>query len=426
MQRRSMAIRVLAQTEETSESGRTGESRRRPGGRGGASGPNSGRTWFGEPKSAVWIILTAVVLIGGGRKLRWAWRARKAVARLGEPGVTPEQIEAVAEFGRAGAWELLRIFSSAESEPRRLAAGRALARLWHDDQLVSEEEQAVLRRGYSVTWKARRRYPRSLHARIPISVSYEVPFLADDGRHVGPNDVQWSHRVLGARRAALEEFSPWTPGRGQLAFSIIPDDFLTNGPHRLVLQTRVRPAGLSSSWEIELPHVPFNFEFDPILRLDAILALPDAVRDETIARDIQLEAVSGAHGVPASHLPLGGEWILRNPPRLSVATPLPSDLAHALSIEFEATPGNFPAGSLILSGQGLPHRDSSAVEPIVRRFDLGPVLPLPVGVIERPGVRRMRLRLVADPELGWADPDVRSVWPGEMTTGWVEAEIVRL
>ncbi len=257
-------------------------------------------------------------------------------------------------------------------------------------------------------------------------MSYEIPFLADDGRHVGPNDLEWSHRVLGARRAALEEFSPWAAGRGHLVFSIIPDDFPTNGPHRLVLQTRVRPTGLSSSWEIELPHVPFSFEFDPILRLDAILTLPDADRDETISHAIKLAAVFGRTDEPARHVPLGGEWILRNPPRLCVATPLPSDLAHVLSIELDGTPGHFPAGSLILSGQGLPHPGPDQVELIVRRFDLGPVPPMPVGAIERPGVRRMRLRLKADPEFGWADPDVRSVWPGEMETNWVEAEIVRL
>jgi hypothetical protein len=38
----------------------------------------------------------------------------------------------------------------------------------------------------------------------------------------------------------------------------------------------------------------------------------------------------------------------------------------------------------------------------------------------------MRAWLHADPELGWADPEVRSVWPGEMATNWVEVEIVRL
>jgi hypothetical protein len=426
MQRRGTPQPVLGQREGSPDPAGADESSRRPVGRVAESGPSRSRTWFREPKAAVWLVLAAVVLIGGGRRLRWAWRARKAVAHLEKPGATPEQIEAVAEFGRAGAWELLRIFSSGESDACRIAAGRALARLWRDDQLVAEEEQAVLRRGFSVTWSARRRYPRSLHAAIPISVVYEVPFLPEDGHHVGPNDLEWSHRVLGARRAALEEFTLWTAGPGRFGFSIIPDDFPTNGPHRLVLQVRVRPVGLSSSWEIELPHVPFTFEFDPILRLEAILTLPDTHRDESIARAINLEPVSSAPDLPAARLPLGGEWILRNPPRLAVTTPLPCDLAHGLSMEFDGTPGRFPAGSLIVSGQGLPHREPSDAGTTGRRLDLGPVQPIPAGVIERPGLRRMRVRLVADPELGWADPDVRSVWPGEMTTNWVEAEIVRL
>ncbi len=402
------------------------ESPRRPAGRGGGSQARPRRNWFSEPKSAVWMVLAAVVIIGGGRRLRWALRAQRAVARLGDPDATPEQIEAVAEFGRSGAWELLRIFSSAESpEPRRMAAGRALTHLWKDDQLVAEEEQAILRRGYAVTWRARRRYPRALHVEIPIAVTIEVPFLIEDAGHVGPDHLEWSHRILGARRAALEEFSPWKAGPGNVAFSIIPDDFPTNGPHRLVLQSRVRPRGLSSSWEIALPHEPFNFEFDPVLRPDAILNLADAVRDETMARAIRLEPIAIEGDEPTGHLPLGGEWILRNPPRLAVSTRLPCDLAHTIAIEFDGTPGQFPGRPLIVSGQGLPPGKLGDAETIVRRFDLGPVSPLPDGVIERPGVRRMRLHLTADPGLGWADPDVRSVWPGSTETNWVDVEIIR-
>jgi hypothetical protein len=59
------------------------------------------------------------------------------------------------------------------------------------------------------------------------------------------------------------------------------------------------------------------------------------------------------------------------------------------------------------------------------RFPLGSVEPLPEGAIERPGTRRLRARLVADADRGWADPDVRSVWPGVIETGWVEAEVIR-
>ena len=373
----------------------------------------------------MWIVLASAVIIGGGRKLLWAWRARKSVGRLGDPEVTPAEIEAVAEFGRSGAWELLRIFSSTDSEPRRHAAGRALTRLWRDDQLVSEEEQAILRRGFSATWKARRRYPRSLHVEFPIEVRIDVPFLIEDARHIGPDDLEWSHRVLGARRAAMEEFSSWKAGPGHVSFSIIPDDFPTNGPHRLVLQSRVRPRGLTSYWEIELPHVPFHFEFDPVLRLDAILTLVDAARDELVSRAIRLEPISLDGESQATYLPLGGQWMLRNPPGLAVSTPLPCDLAHTISIEFEGSPATFPAGSLIVSGQGLPRQDAESAGSIVRRFDLGPLPPLPDGIIERPGIRRIRVRLDADAGLGWADPDIRSVWPGHTETNWVEVEIVR-
>jgi hypothetical protein len=228
--------------------------------------------------------------------------------------------------------------------------------------------------------------------------------------------------VVGARRAALEEFSPWKPGHGDVAFTIIPDDFPTNGPHRLILQARVRTANLADSWEIELPHVPFQFDFDPVLRLDAILTLSDAVRDEVMARAIRTEIATDD---PPRLLPLGGEWVLRNPPRLVVETPLPADLAHAVSIEFEGTPGRFSAGSLVLSGQGLAQRGGSPDPAVIHRVDLGPIAALPDRTIERPGLRHVRIHLAADPQIGWADPGVRSVWPGEVATNWVEAEIIR-
>jgi len=414
---------VWAQAEGPVEPGQAGEGPRPAGRR--ASGTGAGRSWLSEPKAAVWIALAVALLIGGGRKLLLAWRARKAIARLEEPNVTAEEIEAVAEHGRAGVGELLRIFSTSESEPRRQAAGRALARLWLLDQLVAEEEKAVVRRGYNVTWNARRRYPRALRAEIPIVVTYDVPFLQNDGRHVGPANLEWSHRVMGARRAALEEFSPWTAGGGRVACSIFPGDFETNGPHRLVLQTRVRTAGLTDSWAIDLPQVPFHFEFDPVLRLDAILTLADATRDESIAGAIRLEPVVADDGEPARYLPLGGEWTMRNPPRVAVATPLAADLAHAISIEFEGLSGRFPAGRLILSGQGIARLGSTEAEPVIRRFELGPISSLPPAVIERPGVRRARILIEADLDRGWADPDIRSIWPGQTETNWVEVEIVR-
>ncbi len=423
MQQGSRAGPIWAQTQGAIEPDDNGAPARRP--RDRASDAVAGRRWLSEPKTAVWFALAAAVLIGGGRKLSAWWQARKAVLRLGEANVTSEEIEAVAEHGRAGVYELLRIFSSSVSEPPRLAAGRALARLWLLDQLVAEEEKAVVRRGYTVTWSARRRYPRALRGEIPITVAYGVPFLEAGTQRVGPANLEWSHRVLGARRAAIEEFSPWVPGPGRVAFTIFPGDFETNGPHRLVLQTRIRTAGLTDSWELEPPHEPFNFEFDPILRLDAILTLPDATRDESVARAIRLEPAAGGDRDKVTYLSLGDEWTLRNPPQVAVALPLPCDLAHAISIELEGIAERFRGGFLLLSGQGLPRQNSAKDNAVIRRFDLGPVEPLARGLIDRPGQRRMRIWLEAALDSGWADPDVRSIWPGRTQTDWVDVEVVR-
>lgn len=403
--------------------GQDPEASRRPPGRGTASPPR--RRWLNEPKAVIWLALAVAVLLGGGRRLIAWWQARRAVARLDAPDVTPAEIEAVAEYGRTGVYDLLRIFSSAPSEQARQAAGRSLARLWLLDQLVAEEEQAVVRRGFTVTWNARRRYPRLLKTEIPIAVAYEVPFLDESGRRVDPKNLEWSHRVLGARRVTLEEFSPWSPGAGRVVFTIFPSDFETNGPHRLVLQARVRTVGLTDSWEIEPPHVPFLFEFDPILKLDAILTLPDATRDELFARAIRLEPASVAAGENSTYVPLGAQWALHDPPRLALTLPLPCDLAHEISIEIQGVAGRFAGGSLVVSGQGLSRQGSPAAEVVVRRFDLGPIaIPAPEA-LERPGTRSMRLWLEAAPDRGWADPDVRSIWPGQLQTNWVDIEIVR-
>jgi hypothetical protein len=377
---------------------------------------------------AIWIALGGALVLGGGRKFLASWRARRAIAKLAFADVTAQEIELVADHGRAGVWELLRVFSAPGTTPdQQAAAGRALARLWLKDELVAEEEQAVVRRGFTVTWKARRRYPRALRSEIPIVVSYDVPFLHDDGAGVGPANLEWSHRVIGARRAALEDFSAWKPGRGQVAFTIVPGDFESKGPHRLVLQTRVRTAGLSGRWEIEPPHIPFQFEFDPSLRIESMLTLPDEARGELIAHALKLEPSFSGHGEPSRYLIVDKEWALRNPPCLAVSTPLPCDLAHAIFMELDGVPGRLPAGRIILSGQGTvqPGSESAAPSLHVTRVELSSTASLPHDAIERPGVRRMRLVLEADPASGWADPEIRSIWPGRIETDSVEVEIVR-
>ncbi len=384
-----------------------------------------GRNWLSEPRTTVLIVLGAVVLLGGGRRVWQSWKARRAVARLSEPDVTPEEIESAAQFGRSGLPELFRIFGEPSSPSLREAAGRAISALWAHDQLIAEEEQALVRRGYTVEWIARRRYPRAVRNEIPIRATYGLAFLRPDGPGIKPVDLEWSHRITGARRAALEEYSAWTPGAGRIDFAIVPTDFDTNGPHRLALQTRVRTRGLTDAWQIDLPHIPFNFEFDPRLDVLSLLTLPDEHRAETIASAIRLEKSPSLPDDPSSFVALNQDLMIRNPPQVVIATPIPCDIAHRVSLEFDELPGRFPAGHLLLSGQGQSRTEISATPTAVRAFPIGPIEPIPRELIGNPGNRRIRLWLEADPDRGWTDPDVRSIWPGTLETDWVPVEIVR-
>jgi len=366
----------------------------------------------------VLLILGAVIIGGGGRRLWQARRARRVVGRLDGGGATPAEVLAAADHGRAGLTALFRILGTADDPARRDAAGAALARLWAADEMIPEEEKALVRRGYRVDWRARRRYPRGLRAEVPVAADYGVPFLRDGGPGVGPAHLEWSHRVVGARRASLEVFTPFKPGPGRASFSLVPADFAADGPHKLVLETKVRPVGLTSAWELDLPHVPFSFEFDPRLAVDALLASPDDARASAFDRAVTLRPAPDPDptGRP-DFLPLNGSMALRATPAVEVAGPIPADLAHAVALEFEGVPGWHPAGGLVVLGQG---------PAVVRSVPLALRSPLAADAVDHPGPRRIRARLVADPDRGWADPDARSVWPGTVTTDWVDAEVVRL
>jgi hypothetical protein len=379
--------------------------------------------WLGEPRNAVFTVLAAALVLGGGRRLLLGWRARNAVARLEGSDVTVEAIAQAAEHGRTGLMDLFRLLGTGESEAIRNAAGAAIAELWARDELVAEEEQALVRRGFAVSWRARRRYPRALSRAIPMGVAYGVPFLNEEGPGVRPSDLEWSHRILGTRRASLEAFSPWQAGPGRAQFLLVPDDFRENGPHRLVLQAKVRTKGLSGGWEFELPHMPFSFEFDPRLALEALFAQADDARADAFARSVRLEPAVASETGPSAFLELNAEMALRDPPAIVATTPLPADLAHAVTVEIDGIPGRFSSTELIVADQGrVP--ETTGASPLVR-CPLGPIPGLPAGTVVRPGPTRVRAILTADPDRGWGDPDVRSIWPGTIETNWVDVEVVR-
>jgi hypothetical protein len=364
------------------------------------------------------LALGSVLVLGGGRKWLKTLRGRRAAARLNDLDVTPDEISEAAEYGREGLIDLFRLLGTDTAPARRAAAGRAIAALWKRDDLIAEEEKALVRRGYLVDWKARRRYPRGLVVPVPIRVEFGVPFLRDVAGEVGPNNLAWSYRIMGAERASLEEFSPWTRGAGVAQFEINPTDFATNGPHRLIFQARVKTEAVTDPWELELPHVPFSFELDSILDVDALLTLPDETRGAIVGDAVTLAATDAADET-SRFVPLTESLLLRDPPVLLVRTPLPCDLAHTVHVEFEGVAGAFDAGSIVVSGQGAGASAKVVTHPLM--IDQ----KLPTGAIERPGEIRFRAILTADPQRGWADPEIRSIWPGTITTEWAVARIVR-
>ena len=374
--------------------------------------------YLGDPRTAVLFFLSSALVIGGGRKGLQAIRARRAVAAISGTNPDPGDVEAAGDHGRAGLVDLFRLLTTAEKPAVRDAAGRALARLWRLDDLIAEEEKAVVRRGFVATWHARRKYPRGLHVPITISLDFGVPFLGGEGRGISSEHLHWSYRITGTERAGLEEWSDFRPGPQAVSFEVFPDDFTTLGPHRLVLQARVKTVGLTDAWELDLPHIPFAFEFDPNLAVDALLTLPDDARAAKMAGAITL-AVHESPEPPVERLfPREHDLALRNEPDLVLHNPLPADLAHRLAIEFEGIPGQWAARSVV-------HPAASRQGPGSASIPLGTIADFPAGLIERPGPHRIRAILTADASLGWASPEIRSIWPGAIMTDWVEIRVIR-
>ena len=366
-----------------------------------------------NPRNSVLTALAAALAVGVGRKWLIAARARQAVERLAGPDPSPAEVLAAADHGRAPLLDLFRLLATGKTAEVRRAAGRSLARLWHQDQLIAEEEKAVVARGFAATWRARRRYPRGLSTPIPVGVDYGVSFLEVAPGEVGPVNLLWSHKVVGVDRASLEEFSEWRAGPGSVTFTIMPGDYATDGPHRLVLHARARTSGLTSEWTLDLPQVPLSFDLDGDLAPGSLLATADEARAGAFARSLRLE-VEGP-----SILPIGAEFALRDPPSLVMSLPLPCDLAHRAELEVEGLPGRLPAGVVVVGGQG----ERGQVER--RVLPLTPAGELAADAIDRPGDRRLRLVLTPDPELGWGDPSVRSVWPEPIVTGWATVRVIR-
>ena len=254
---------------------------------------------------------------------------------------------------------------------------------------------------------------------IPIEASYGVPFLVEGGPGVSAVEPGMVAPGPGGRAGrpggALPLGGRAGPGPVRGRPRRLPDP----GPHRLALAARVRVVGLTDAWELELPHIPFSFEFDPILAVEALLTRRRRPRAEAFARSIRLDAPPEPTTRP--RLPR---------PRRRPGPPRPARPGRRHPPALRPGPRAWPSSSRASPAGSAPARWSSAARtraraPATRRFPIGPILGLPPGAIDRPGERRIRAVLTADPDLGWADPDVRSLWPGTLTTDWATVRVIR-
>jgi len=418
--------------------------------------------WLRDPRTGVLIVLGVIAVVGTARKLLQGRRARAMANRLAADQAEPADIAESWRHGREVLIELFRLLTEAQGE-RFEAAGRALARLWAGDQLVAQEEQAVVRRGWRVAWEARRVYPRDLTGPLMVTIRHGLSFLGPAGqtgpRHrpqsseppiVRQDQLEWSFQVAGSRRAGLEVWSPWKPGPPEpIVVPIDPADFPERGPHRLILKVRVRALATRAPretatlnprddetgvvWSIELPHLAHPLEFDPSLRVESILAPADADRAEAIARVLRFDAAEPRRWTESDvadeprFWPISTAWALRDPPRLRVVGPVPRDLAHRVALEFDLPDAPaIPLGRLIALNDADPPPTPESPTPMEHEehFESEPptdrVLP-----IERAGPLRVRAVLTPDPQRAWSVPGVRSLWPETIRTPWVEVEAVR-
>lgn len=375
--------------------------------------------WLTDSRNVVLLVLGAAFVIGGGRRLLANLRSRGAIRRLADPDVTADELLDAAKFGRDAASELARLQASAKPAEIRDAAGRALAKLWAENELVAEEEKAIVVRGAEIEWIGRRRYPRLLQKPIRLAATYRLPFLSEDT--IAPAAIQWSTRVVGADRASLETYSPWHSGPGRVDVEIDPRGKADSGPHRVALQAKVRTNGLSTNWEVELPERPFAFELDPRLNVGALFANEDADDAAQIKCRVQLRTSEAMPAEPR-FVVLPNGLVLRDPPELCVTQPIDCDLAHAMFLEFDGRDGRVPCGEVLLPGSGSVRETEETARTV--RIPVAAIQgALPPG-IDAPGDYRVRAVLVADPELGWSDPNARAIWPGTIVTDWVSVRIM--
>ena len=376
---------------------------------------------FSDPRRWVFMAVVAFLAVGGGRKWLAGRRGLRMAGRLAENQATTEEIRAAHKYGRTVSRELFQIMTEGPSAEHRLAATEALVRLWRADELIPEEEKAIVTRALVAEWQIRRKYPRGLTGPIEITAIFGMPPLADLeltewlARH-----LRWQYRVSGTRRAADDAWQAAPIAFPRCSIEIMPEDFPEDGPHRLLLHLRVATESLTDNWQIDLPAQSTSFEWDDHLQPKALATLPDSQRAAQWAAAIGFVVSTSDDGAPV-FLRLDEQFAIQNPPMPVLKRPLPCDLAHRVVIEFDGLNGRWHAGEWLSVAHWLGDDGDAFYTWPTEATCLAPPATHLHG-----GTYRMRVVLEPTPERGWSDPLIRSVWPEIIVSGWVDVSVVRV
>lgn len=377
---------------------------------------------IGDPRRWVFIAVVAFLLLGGARKWLAASRGRKMADRIADGHASLDEIRQAARHGRTVLPDLLATLADGKSEDLKSAALQSLVELWRADELIAEEEKAIITRAFQIIWKQRRKYPRDYDGKFQIHALMCLPKIHDEScRNWLSQHLRWETRVTGTRKATDDQWRVIPHSEMQLQIHIESRDFPEDCVHRVMFFTRVSTNELTSNWTLDLPGQATTFEWDQHLKSGALKADFDEKEATIMQEALAWERNAEPDTMQPQLVAISSGFAIHRPPLAILTVPLPRDIAHEAVLEIEEVSSNIKLKSYVIASRGsvtTPHKQRK-------------VIPLEIAgliddsAISRAGKYRARINLQPKSEMGWADPEIRSVWPGPLASPWVEIEIVR-
>ncbi|MFM7317670.1 MAG: hypothetical protein ACKO5E_12055, partial [bacterium] len=307
----------------------------------------------GDPRRWVFIAVVAFLLLGGARKWLAASRGRKMADRIADGQASLDEIRQAARHGRAVLPDLLGMLADGKSDEMKSAAFESLIQLWQADELIAEEEKAIITRAFQVEWKQRRKYPRDYDGNFQILGFISLPKIQDESRIVWLSEhLRWETRVTGTRKATDDQWQMIPPDEMQLQIQMESRDFPEDCVHRVMLFTRVTTHGLTSNWTLDLPGQATSFEWDQHLKSAALKADFDEKEALIMQEALTWDCNADPDTIGSQLIALSPGFAIHRPPVALLRIPLPRDLAHDAVLEIDEISSKIKLKNYVIASRG--------------------------------------------------------------------------